>query len=203
MVTWLSSGYKKDTVSNAGSFDKNKKRARSAKWLQAPLGADNRSRTCTLAHWNLNPACLPIPPYPHVSETLYYKHPETAIKHLCPIHRPRFEAGTSAVKRWPVSLKYSKQENATGFRPRIASQSRQVLWHTPWNFRTPPRGKIHPISALKQGIEVRLETLAIHRRGIYFRKPLWSSPFCQQFRFQFSFFRQVIIFVIRFSMSND
>ena len=35
------------------------------------FGADNRSRTCTLAHWNLNPACLPIPPYPHNHFLLY------------------------------------------------------------------------------------------------------------------------------------
>ena len=28
-------------------------------------GADNRTRTCTVSHRNLNPACLPIPPYPH------------------------------------------------------------------------------------------------------------------------------------------
>ncbi len=30
------------------------------------LGADNRDRTCTVSHRNLNPARLPIPPYPHV-----------------------------------------------------------------------------------------------------------------------------------------
>lgn len=29
------------------------------------FGAGNRGRTCTVAHRNLNPACLPIPPYPH------------------------------------------------------------------------------------------------------------------------------------------
>ena len=28
--------------------------------------ADNRNRTCTVSHWNLNPARLPVPPYPHM-----------------------------------------------------------------------------------------------------------------------------------------
>ena len=27
-------------------------------------GAGNRTRTCMVSHWNLNPACLPIPPCP-------------------------------------------------------------------------------------------------------------------------------------------
>ena len=36
-------------------------------------GAGNRTWTCTVAHWNLNPACLPIPPYPHM-RLLYHKH---------------------------------------------------------------------------------------------------------------------------------
>ncbi len=30
----------------------------------APLDADNRNRTCTVSHQNLNLARLPIPPYP-------------------------------------------------------------------------------------------------------------------------------------------
>ena len=30
------------------------------------IGADDRTRTCTLAHWNLNPMSLPIPPHPHI-----------------------------------------------------------------------------------------------------------------------------------------
>ena len=29
-------------------------------------GTGSRTRTCTIAHWNLNPTCLPIPPYPHI-----------------------------------------------------------------------------------------------------------------------------------------
>ena len=29
-------------------------------------GADDRTRTCTLARWNLNPMSLPIPPRPHI-----------------------------------------------------------------------------------------------------------------------------------------
>ena len=29
------------------------------------FGAGNRGRTCTVAHRSPNPACLPIPPYPH------------------------------------------------------------------------------------------------------------------------------------------
>ncbi len=31
------------------------------------FGADNRTRTCMVSHWNLNPACLPIPPCPRLS----------------------------------------------------------------------------------------------------------------------------------------
>ena len=31
-------------------------------------GADNRTRTCMLSQWNLNPSCLPIPPYPHLEQ---------------------------------------------------------------------------------------------------------------------------------------
>ena len=30
------------------------------------FGADDRTRTCTLARWNLNPMSLPIPPHPQV-----------------------------------------------------------------------------------------------------------------------------------------
>ena len=30
------------------------------------FGTGNKTRTCTVAHWNLNPTCLPIPPYPHI-----------------------------------------------------------------------------------------------------------------------------------------
>ena len=30
------------------------------------FGADDRTRTCTLARWNLNPMSLPIPPHPHI-----------------------------------------------------------------------------------------------------------------------------------------
>ena len=47
----------------------NKKRNRNEKSTTAEtvvlFGAGNRGRTCTVAHRNLNPACLPIPPYPH------------------------------------------------------------------------------------------------------------------------------------------
>ena len=32
------------------------------------IGADDRTRTCTLARWNLNPMSLPIPPHPHIKE---------------------------------------------------------------------------------------------------------------------------------------
>ena len=30
------------------------------------LGTGSGTRTHTVAHWNLNPARLPIPPYPHI-----------------------------------------------------------------------------------------------------------------------------------------
>ena len=30
------------------------------------VGAGNRTRTCMVSHWNLNPACLPIPPCPQI-----------------------------------------------------------------------------------------------------------------------------------------
>ncbi len=30
------------------------------------FGAGNRTRTCTLSQWNLNPPSLPIPPCPHI-----------------------------------------------------------------------------------------------------------------------------------------
>ena len=36
------------------------------------FGADDRTRTCTLARWNLNPMSLPIPPHPHV-EIFYHE----------------------------------------------------------------------------------------------------------------------------------
>ena len=35
-------------------------------------GTGNKTRTCTVAHWNLNPTCLPIPPYPHLFINLPY-----------------------------------------------------------------------------------------------------------------------------------
>ena len=34
------------------------------------FGAGNRTRTCTLSQWNLNPPSLPIPPCPHVENIL-------------------------------------------------------------------------------------------------------------------------------------
>ena len=34
------------------------------------FGADDRTRTCTLARWNLNPMSLPIPPHPHIPDIL-------------------------------------------------------------------------------------------------------------------------------------
>ena len=33
--------------------------------MNTRYGADDRTRTCTLARWNLNPMSLPIPPHPH------------------------------------------------------------------------------------------------------------------------------------------
>ena len=35
------------------------------------FGAGNRTRTCTLAQWNLNPPSLPIPPCPQKSPCFY------------------------------------------------------------------------------------------------------------------------------------
>ena len=38
------------------------------------IGADDRTRTCTLARWNLNPMSLPIPPHPHMQlQIMNYK----------------------------------------------------------------------------------------------------------------------------------
>ena len=34
------------------------------------FGADDRTRTCTLARWNLNPMSLPIPPHPRIQLTI-------------------------------------------------------------------------------------------------------------------------------------
>ena len=36
------------------------------------VGAGNRTRTCTLTQWNLNPPSLPIPPCPHILLYLYF-----------------------------------------------------------------------------------------------------------------------------------
>ena len=35
-------------------------------WGAFFVGADDRTRTCTLARWNLNPMSLPIPPHPRI-----------------------------------------------------------------------------------------------------------------------------------------
>ena len=35
------------------------------------FGADNRDRTCMVAHRNLKPTRLPVPPYPHFSPNFY------------------------------------------------------------------------------------------------------------------------------------
>ena len=43
---------------------KTKTRGRCLSFL---FGADDRTRTCTLARWNLNPMSLPIPPHPHMN----------------------------------------------------------------------------------------------------------------------------------------
>ena len=40
------------------------------------IGAGNRTRTCTVTHWNLNPTCLPIPPCPHMLLYLCFLHGE-------------------------------------------------------------------------------------------------------------------------------
>ena len=38
------------------------------------IGADDRTRTCTLARWNLNPMSLPIPPHPRIQlQIMNYK----------------------------------------------------------------------------------------------------------------------------------
>ena len=36
------------------------------------VGADDRTRTCTLARWNLNPMSLPIPPHPRIHLTIIF-----------------------------------------------------------------------------------------------------------------------------------
>ena len=43
--------------------------------------ADNRNRTCTVSHWNLNPARLPVPPYPHTVFKL--KKQITLVERIC------------------------------------------------------------------------------------------------------------------------
>ena len=40
------------------------------------FGADDRTRTCTLARWNLNPMSLPIPPHPRIPLFLHGEVPE-------------------------------------------------------------------------------------------------------------------------------
>ena len=40
--------------------------------ILADFGADNRDRTCMVAHRILNPARLPIPPHPHVTVLFYH-----------------------------------------------------------------------------------------------------------------------------------
>ena len=39
-------------------------------FTMAFIGAGNRTRTCTLTQWNLNPPSLPIPPCPHIQLTV-------------------------------------------------------------------------------------------------------------------------------------
>ena len=44
------------------------------------VGADDRTRTCTLARWNLNPMSLPIPPHPLITSDFYTaRHPRWGI----------------------------------------------------------------------------------------------------------------------------
>ena len=49
------------------------------------FGADDRTRTCTLARWNLNPMSLPIPPHPHI---LFYFSRDGLQQYRNPIRLP-------------------------------------------------------------------------------------------------------------------
>ena len=57
-----------------GFFQKNWTRAliRFVSKQVSGCGAGNRTRTCTLSQWNLNPPSLPIPPCPHIFLCLYF-----------------------------------------------------------------------------------------------------------------------------------
>ena len=49
-------------------------------WLSFSVGTGNRGRTCTVTHRILNPARLPIPPYPRgITIIVYHKSGEMSI----------------------------------------------------------------------------------------------------------------------------
>ena len=49
-------------------------------WLSFSVGTGNRGRTCTVTHRILNPARLPIPPYPRdITVIVYHKSGEMSI----------------------------------------------------------------------------------------------------------------------------
>ena len=50
-------------------------------------GAGNRTRTCTLSQWNLNPPSLPIPPCPHIHLCLFFTRGGTRGGPLRWVHR--------------------------------------------------------------------------------------------------------------------
>ena len=43
------------------------------------FSAANRTRTCTVSQWDLNPSCLPIPPQPQIQNN--YKKSPNALQH--------------------------------------------------------------------------------------------------------------------------
>ena len=71
------------------------------------LGADDRTRTCTLARWNLNPMSLPIPPHPHIQ----YQKIVGAVINRPQANNARLGKGPSGT---PVPTNHSATHTALG-----------------------------------------------------------------------------------------
>ena len=63
-------GYCIEVGSSPAAESDQQKRARKGLFF---VGAGNRTRTCTLTQWNLNPPSLPIPPCPRIRVSVYHE----------------------------------------------------------------------------------------------------------------------------------
>ena len=83
------------------------------------LGAGNRTRTCTLSQWNLNPPSLPIPPCPHILFASFLLHGEAdrgrAVRLICPVILSRAGSIVNGRVRSVIEKMFAFRRISSGF----------------------------------------------------------------------------------------